>query len=109
MERLDNSLIQRSPTLSFVIAPVVQRLLWANERRPGFFAMHRELLSVKTSSYKQMRLGLPFAQAEAVSGTYMFSASRRCETRRLLNSTESPADKCDHSGQSNPERSGKSE
>ena len=39
----------------------------------------------------------------------ILSASRKCGTRRLLNSTESPAVKCDHSGQLNPDRSGKSE
>ena len=40
--------------------------------------------------------------------SHMPSAARRCGTSRLLNSTESPADRCDHSGQLKPASSGKS-
>src|SRR6266849_7827711 len=47
-------------------------------------------------------------RARTDNAYHICSALRRWGTRRLLNSTESPAERCDHSGQLKPLSSGKS-
>ncbi len=47
-------------------------------------------------------------RARTDNAYHICSALRRWGTRRLLNSTESPAERCDHSGQLKPPSSGRS-
>ncbi len=64
------------------------------------YATQHERLRLPTG-----RRQLPF-ELYRVATAFICRAARKCGTRRLLNSTESPADKCDHSGQSKLARSG---
>jgi hypothetical protein len=53
---------------------------------------------------RSTRLGRGYGAA----GICNWRAVRKCGTRRLVNSTESPAERCDHSGQLKVASSGKS-
>ena len=85
-----------------LMAGTANRSAFVVERRDPAFVFDQPQISRQSGSLKAGKRDhlLP------LQDFYIWSAERRCGIRRLVNSTESPAERCDHSGQLKLESSG---